>query len=540
MYELKSYDKCPDIIIKNGRVIDGTGTPAFFADVAVIGDKIDYVGNLDGVEAKQIIDAAGKYVTPGFIDEHSHSDSTIWANPEAQSTIRQGITTEIVGHCGLSESPMSQEVRDHVTVGLISTPEKSPIGGFSDAFAAIEKMGISENMAWLVGHNTLRHLAGLYGSEYTEEQFQIMEKLLRKALEDGCVGFSTGLEFEPGRQATSEEVNRLVSVLKEYDGVYTSHIRNRDSNVLESIQEFVETVRKTHVRGVLSHFNIRSNTGAPENAWWRGNKMMHAAREEGLDILSDMTPLEFGIGQMQAILPAWAMEGGWEETCRILSDPEKRKLLRTDCDRYWRFITRGEWNRVRMQSSPNFPEIIGMTFPEIAKLWEKDEWDCFFDILAAAKDQMPSCIMLGHLFPEQMIIDAITDPMFMMAVDGFTTKTDGDLTEKTAMPLHYMGMMYFFAHYVRDLKVMSLETAVSKVTSMPANFYRLKGRGQIHEGFFADINVFALEELAIHSTFDNPCVYSEGMSYVLVNGVPVIANGEHTHQRPGRNLLRDC
>ncbi|MGN1025119.1 MAG: amidohydrolase family protein, partial [Faecousia sp.] len=153
---MKSYDKCPDIIIKNGRVIDGTGTPAFFADVAVIGDKIDYVGNLDGVEAKQIIDAAGKYVTPGFIDEHSHSDSTIWANPEAQSTIRQGITTEIVGHCGLSESPMSQEVRDHVTVGLISTPEKSPIGGFSDAFAAIEKMGISENMAWLVGHNTLR------------------------------------------------------------------------------------------------------------------------------------------------------------------------------------------------------------------------------------------------------------------------------------------------------------------------------------------------------------------------------------------------
>lgn len=142
--------------------------------------------------------------------------------------------------------------------------------------------------------------------------------------------------------------------------------------------------------------------------------------------------------------------------------------------------------------------------------------------------------------PEQMIIDAITDPMFMMAVDGFTTKTDGDLREKTAMPLHYMGMMYFFAHYVRDLKVMSLETAVSKVTSMPANFYRLKGRGQIHEGFFADINVFALEELAIHSTFDNPCVYSEGMSYVLVNGVPVIANGEHTHQRPGRNLLRDC
>lgn len=535
---MKDYNNRPDIVIKNGWIIDGTNRPAFQADVAILDGKIDRIGQLDGVEADLMINAARKHVTPGFIDGHSHSDSTIWSNPEAQSTIRQGITTEIVGHCGLSESPISQEVRDRIAVGLISAPEKPPVGGFQEAFEAIEKMGISENIAWLVGHNTLRHLAGVYGPSCTEEQFEIMEKHLRASLEAGCVGFSTGLEFEPGRQASWEEIDRLVGILQEYDGIYTSHIRNRDSDVLESIEEFIKTLRQHPVRGVLSHFNIRTNTGAPENAWWRGNQMMHDARAEGIEMLSDMTPIEFGIGQMQALLPAWAMEGGWEHTCAVLADPEERKRLRMDCDRYWRFITRGEWERVRMQSCPNFPEVIGLTFPEIAKRWKKDEWDCFFDILAAAKEQMPSCIMLGRLFSEQMVIDGITDPMFTMVVDGFTTTERGPLSEKTAIPLHYMGMMYFFAHYVRDLKVMPLETAVYKVTGMPADFYRLKNRGRIQEGFFADVNVFALEDLTIHSTFENPCVYSEGMEYVIVNGVPVLEKGCHTHRRPGRNLLR--
>jgi len=532
------YEKRPDIIIRNGRVVDGTGLPAFFADVAIVGDKIDYVGKLDGVEADLVIDAKGKYVTPGFIDEHSHSDSTIWANPEAQSTIRQGVTCEIVGHCGLSESPITQKVRDSVSVGLVTTDEKPPIGGFKEAFEAIEKMGISENVAWLCGHNTLRQLADVHGPEYTEEQFALMEKYLRESLEAGCVGFSTGLEFDPGRDATHEEVSRLVGVLQEYDGIYTSHIRNRDSNVLEAMEEFIQTLREHPVRGVLSHFNIRMNTGAPENAWWRGNKLMHDARDEGIDMLSDMTPIEHGIGLMTAILPGWAMEGGWQHTCEILGSKEGREKLRGDCDRYWRFITRGEWDRVRLQACPNFPELAGMTFPEIANLWGKDEWDCFFDILEAAKDKMQSCMMLGHLFPEQMVIDGITDPMFMMVVDGYTTVEKGPLAEKTAIPLHYMGMMYFFEHYVRDLKKLSIESAVNKVTYLPANFYRLEKRGQIAEGFYADVNVFALEDLKINATFDDPCRYSEGMDYVIVNGVPVLEHGVHNHMRPGRNLLR--
>ncbi len=527
-----------DMIIRNGTVVDGTGNPPYRADVAVKGDTIVFIGDLAHAGAPLSIDATGRYVTPGFIDEHSHSDSTIWGNPEAQSTIRQGVTTEIVGHCGISEAPMSPEARKAGATGLISVEGLDmPMGSYADAFGKIEAMGIAENMVWLTGHNTLRYLAGISGPDYTEAQFAVMERHLRASLEAGSCGLSTGLEFDPGRQAGPEEIHRLVGIVKEYDAMFTSHIRNRDADVFEAIDEFLDVLRAHRVRGVLSHFNIRSNTGAPENAWHRGVEKMRRARdEEGLDLLTDMTPVEFGIGKMTAILPGWATEGGWRKTCAILADPAMRARLRTDCDRYWRFIHKGEWHRVRLQTSPSFPQFSGLTFPEIARQRGRDEWDCYFDILAEARDQMASCVMLGHLFPEQMVIDGITDPLFMMVVDGFTTLESGPIAEQTRIPLHYMGMMYFFTHYVRELRVMPVEHAVRKVTSLPARHYRLRRRGQIAEGFYADINVFALENLTIKATFERPCVYSEGMDFVIVNGVPVLARGRHTGARPGRTL----
>lgn len=536
---MKKYAGKADIIIKNGTIVDGTGNPVYHADIAIVGDRIDFIGSLNGAESALTIDAGGKYVTPGFIDEHSHSDSSIWGNPEAQSTIRQGVTTEIVGHCGISEAPMTPEARRAGAGGLLTVEGlELPYGSYGDIFREIDKMGISENLVWFVGHNTLRYLAGISGPTYTEEQFAHMAGMLRESMEAGCCGLSTGLEFDPGRQAETEEVLRLVGIVKEYDGIYASHIRNRDAHVFEAIDEFLDIVRAWRVRGQLSHFNIRENTGAPENAWHRGVAKMHRARvEEGLDIFTDMTPVEFGIGQMSALLPGWATCGGWKTLDRHLSDPETRNRLRTDCDRYWRFIHKGQWDRVRLQSCPSFPEIVGLTFPQIAGLWKKDEWDCFFDILEAAKDKVNSCIMLGRLFSEQMVIDGITDPIFMMVVDGFTTVDSGKMAEKTSIPLHYMGMMYFFSHYVRDLKVMSIEKAVSKVTSLPATHYRLKNRGQIREGFYADINVFDIDRLTVRSSFENPCVYSEGMDYVIVNGVVVLAEGRHTLKRPGKNLI---
>ena len=254
----------------------------------------------------------------------------------------------------------------------------------------LEKMGRSGNLVWLVGHNSLRTLAGVCGEEVTEEQYQIMEAALRQALEDGAVGMSSGLEFEPGRMSRPEELMRLAGVVKEYDAIYTSHIRNRDARVLDALDEFLAVIRHWNIRGEVSHMNIRYHTHAPEHAVQKCMEKIQQARDEGYEVLTDMTPLNYGIGQMAGILPGWLTGLPREQLKSALLDPEIRSRLKEDCDRYWRFIAGGEWERVRMQNNYAFPEINGMTFPEIANLWHKDPWDCYFDILAAVAPDIES------------------------------------------------------------------------------------------------------------------------------------------------------
>ena len=529
-----------DIIIKNGCVIDGTGNPLYFSDLAVKGDTISFIGDLEGAHADLIIDASGKYVTPGFIDSHSHSDATIWQNPECQSTVRQGVTTEIVGNCGMMNLLVNI---DENCKGQISTIYEAmpPVGTFKAVFDKIENMGMSENIGWLCGHNKLRQVAGITGQHCSGEQFSIMEKHLRESMDAGYLGLSTGLEFQPGAQATPEEILNLVDIVKEYDGIYASHMRNRDSGVYDALEEFFDIIRTHGVRGVLSHFSVRENTGAPEFAWKRGIEMLHEVRnKEKLNVWSDMIPSIWGMGPMIAILPNWVTNYGWEKARGILLDRKQRQLLRKECDRYWRFIHRGEWDRVRVQTVPAYPEISTKLLPEIALLWNQDEWDCYFDIVASANtvEESEKLLMMGRLFSEPDIINCITDPIFMWVADGYTTVDSGPLATATANPKHYMDIMHFLTHYVRELKIISIEKAVSKFTSLPATFYSLPRRGQICPGFYADINIFDLNQLETLATYDNPCRYSKGFEYVIVNGVPVIFKGDHAGCRPGRLLRR--
>lgn len=535
---MDKHQKHYDIIIKSGCIIDGTGNPGYYGDVAILDGIIERIGRVATENAELVINALGKLVTPGFIDSHSHSDASIWANPECQSTIRQGVTTEIVGHCGMVGPAFAPQMIDRNANDLICVYDAMPpTGNFKMVFPKIEKIGISENLMWFCGHNKLREIAGITGRDYSEEQFAVMERYLREAMDCGFAGLSTGLEFLPGSNASPKEIHRLVGIIKEYEGIYTSHIRNRDTGVKEALEEFINVIRTYRIRGVVSHLSIRENTGAPDNALHDCISRLRQVRdEENLNILTDMIPTLNAMGPMSALLPDWVTSEGWDNARKILLDPKKRKILRGDCDRYWRFIHCGEWERVRVQYAPAFPEITGMSFPEIARKWKKDEWDCLFDILAAAKDQvdLKKTMMMSRAFSEEDIVYSITDPLFMWAVDGYTTVNAGPLADETGNPKHYMDMMYFFTHHVQKNKVISLERAVSKLTSMPANFYGLRKRGQIQEGFYADINVFRLADLKTGASFENPYVYSEGMDYVIVNGVPVISRGDHTHERPGR------
>ena len=525
-----------DILVKNGTLVDGTGNPRRKADIAIKDGKIIAVGQLNEAEAVRVIDATGKIVAPGFIDAHSHTDATVEINPFFESTIRQGITTEVVGNCGDSAAPISA-LSGGGFGGFMQTPKdhEMTLGEYMDC---LETKGMSANIAWLVGHNTLRAIAGIRGKEYTQEQFHIMEELLRQAMEDGALGMSSGLEFDPGRMSEPEELLHLTSVLKPYDGIYTSHIRNRDAKVLDALAEYLNVIETNKLRGEVSHMNIRHNTHAPENALERCVQMIQQARDSGLDVLTDMTPLNYGIGSMAGILPTWLTSEPKEKLRSLLLDPQTREKLRRDCDRYWRFIAGGEWERVRMQNNIAIPEINGLTFLEISKLWNKDPWDCYFDILAANAPEIGSVVLVSYLFTDEHLRETISNSLYMLVVDGYSTSADGEIAKATQFPLHYIGMAWFLTKHVRELHTLELEEAIRKMTSMPAQHFRLGKRGLIIEDYVADICIFDFEKLETPFDLSNPCQYTKGMDYVIVAGVMVLDEGRHLHTTPGRCLRR--
>ncbi|MBC7235361.1 MAG: amidohydrolase family protein [Chloroflexi bacterium] len=529
-----------DLLIRNGWLADGTGNPLYPADVAIEGERIVDIGRLEGAQARRVIDAVGKIIAPGFIDAHSHTDWSIHANPLAQSTIRQGVTTEIVGNCGYSNAPLEGASRAAVEGRLRQYAYRGAIGwrSFADYLQELARLRPSCNLAFLVGHNTVRQAAGAIGPAVSEQQLTTMENLVREAMDAGALGLSTGLEFEPGRAASTEEVVRLARVVGEYGGVYASHIRNRDAYLQEAVEEFLEIVRQGGVIGEISHLNVRHNTGAPEGAWERAVETMGKARRDGLDVMADTTPFPDGIGQLAAILPPWVKAEGPARAAELLRDPAVRARLRNDCDRYWRFIHRGEWHRVRMARNERFPELAGKSFPEIAALWGQDEWECFFDILAAHGTDMDNLFVIGLLKSEELLAKMVSHPLFNLGVDGFSSSIDPSFTIPCAHPIHFAGMTHYLTYHVREKGTLRLEDAIRKMTSMPATHFGLRRRGLLCPGYCADVVVFDGDALDDVSTVEHPEAYVRGVEYVLVNGVPTVWAGEHTGARAGQSVLR--
>jgi N-acyl-D-aspartate/D-glutamate deacylase len=253
-------------------------------------------------------------------------------------------------------------------------------------------------------------------------------------------------------------------------------------------------------------------------------------------VLADTTPLRDGIGQMAGILPPWVLANGAETAAALLRDRRARERLRGECDRYWRFIHRGQWQRVRLHASPDFPELEGVSFPEISERWGMDEWDCFFDILAAAGPALESVLMVGELFTDDHLAEMVSHPLFSLGVDTFTSRTDGPLAQVTRHPLSYAGHVHYLTHHVRERGTLTLEEAIRKMTSMPADHFGLRDRGRLASGYAADVVVFDYETLDDVATLDDPVAYARGVEQVLVNGVLVVDEGEHTGARPGMHL----
>jgi N-acyl-D-amino-acid deacylase len=529
-----------DILIRGGLVVDGTGSEPFAADVAVEDGVITDVGSLPGAQARRVIDATGLIVCPGLIDPHSHSDWSILGNPTAQSTIRQGVTTEVVGNCGVTYAPLGPASAATAASALAALGYEGPVDwrGFTGLLERVAEIRTSQNLAWFVGHSALRDAAGTGSGAASQDQLKTMAGLLTEALDAGALGMSSGLEYGAGRAADTAELAGLARVVGTRGGMYASHIRNRDANLAAAVQEFFDIARAGGGRAQLSHLNVRHDTGAPPDGWKAAVEQLDRCRRDGMDVLADMTPYRDGLGMATGLLPGWLLEGGPASAARMLADPVVRDRLRGDVDRYWRFVYRGQWDRVTLHVSPATPELEGLSFPDIARRLGKDEWDAFFDVLAAAGEGMQNVQLMATLFTEEHVAEAVRHPLFCLGVDAFTSRTDGPLAVRSRHPLFFAGHIHYLAYHVRDKGTLSLPAAIHKMTAMVADHFGLPGRGRVRPGNHADLALFDLPAVTERATRAQPLAYAGGVPYVVVNGVIVVDASEHTGQRPGTFISR--
>ncbi|PRI10378.1 N-acyl-D-amino-acid deacylase family protein [Leucobacter massiliensis] len=529
-----------DTLIVGAEVIDGTGAPRAPRSVGIEAGRIVTFPPRERPAARRVVRAEGALLTPGLIDPHSHSDWSVLGNRDALSTIHQGVTTEVVGNCGVTHAPISGRDAETSAAALAAFGYTGEIAWrtFAEYLDAVHDGGTAQNLVWFVGHTALRRAAQLDAEERGADLGGALERRLREALEAGAIGFTTGLEYGDGRFAAPEELRRLAEVVAEVDGMYASHIRNRDSSLAEAVDEFFSIVRAGGLRAQLSHLNVRSGTGAAPGAWERAVERLEAERARGTEVLADMTPYPDGIGLATGLLPEWLLRDGLAEAARGLRDPEVRERVRADSDRYWRFLHRGEWHRARLTVSPATPALEGLSFPEITEITGKDEWDSLFDMLAAAGAEMGSVQLIGELFTERHVAEAVAHERFLLGVDGFTSRRDGPLGRRTRHPLFFQGHTHFLAHHALATGTLSLEQAVHKMTGAVAEHFRIAGRGRVRDGAQADLVLFDPERLAGADTLRLPEGDADAARHVWGNGIPVVEEGRSTGSRPGRRLGR--
>jgi len=501
-----------DLIIKNARIIDGTGAPWTLGDVAVQDGKIAAVGSVSGA-AKAVVDAGQRYLTPGFIDIHSHSDGEILRCPTAESRILQGVTTDVGGNCGSSVAPS----------------EKYP--AMADYLAQVEQARPSINSATLVGHGTIRNaVMGYSRAEATAQEIEQMRKLTAQAMEEGAYGISTGLIYPPSCYSTTEELVQVVNAVQPYGGYYATHMRNESYDLVKSVEEALHVAKEAGVRLQISHHKCTCKAD-----WQVSVKttiaMIQRARRQGLDVTCDQYPYSASATSMSSNVPAWAFEGGVEAMLQRLQDPETRARLREESNA----SHVGRWGDIYVSYlySPENQWMIGKSITEIAeKLGGKDPADTCFDIVLAEKDHVGE-VNFGMC--EEDIEYIMAQPFVMPGSDGEAKGLDAP---GKPHPRNYGTFVRYLAHYSRDRGVLPLETAVQHMTSLPASRIGLADRGLIKTGMWADLVLFDLEKLKDDPDYQNPQQPCSGICQVYVNGVLTAENGKHTGARAGQVLRR--
>ena len=527
-----------DVVITNGHIVDGTGSPWYSGDIGIRDGRIAAIGNLSAAARKRTVDAKGKVVAPGFIDMLGQSETTILVDPRLPSKIYQGITTEITGEGG-SAAPLNDSIIANDRPVYEHYKVNADWRTFRQYFARLEKQGMGINLASYVGATQVRRMVlGDADVQPTPEQLEKMKALVRDAMRDGAVGVSTSLMYAPAPYAKTEELIALASEASKFGGIYASHLRNESDSALEAIDEAVRIGREAHIPVEIWHFTTagKANFGKMPDLIARVNK----ARAEGVDVEADTYAYTAWFNSMSAFIPAWAHDGGDAKLIERLKDPAMRARIRKDMetpskdwDNEWDEITGPQDVMISVVQNPELKKFQGKRLTEVAKTMGEDPMDALFDVLIEDK-AFTDCAVFGMSEPDVSL--ALQQPWVSVDNDSSGTSPEGILGEEHPHPRAYGTFPRILRKYVREDKKLTLEEAIRKFSSLPAQRMRLTDRGVLKQGMWADVVVFDPETVRDVATFDDPNRLSEGMDFVLINGVPVIENGKMTGALPGKVL----
>jgi dihydroorotase/N-acyl-D-amino-acid deacylase len=521
-----------DILIHNGKIVDGTGNPWYEGDIAIYGEKILAIGKLDAKIAKRVIDVGGKVVAPGFIDMLGQSEHSILMDNRAMSKISQGITTEINGE-GESAAPVNEKIIREMKSYLEKHKLTVDWKNFEGYFARVERHKSAINLASYIGATQVRaYVIGYDNREPTPEELDKMKLLVREAMQQGALGLSSSLEYTPAMYAKTQELIELAKVAAEFGGIYVTHLRDEEDRIVEAILEAADIARAARIPVEIWHLKV-----AEKPNWGKMPQIVQLIqqhRNQGIDMTADQYPYIAFSNSLSSPIPGWAHEGGTEKLLQRLKDPDVRKRIRKELAATNR--NKGvDFNGIMISSvtNPDLKQWEGKRLTEVAAAWKKDPYNTMFDFILADSARTSR---VAFAMTEEDLKMGMAQHWVSFCTDANARATDGPLYEGRPHPRAYGSFPRILAKYVREDKLLSLEDAIRKMTSLPAQRVGLRERGILKPGFYADVVVFDPATVIDNATFENPHQYSEGVSLVLVNGKPVWEDGKFTGNLPGKVL----
>ncbi len=527
-----------DTIIRGGTVYDGTGSPGRRADVGIRGDRIAAVGDLSSLPAVALIDATGLAVTPGFINMLSWSTESLLVDGRSQGELREGVTTQIFGE-GNSMGPLTPDMKRRAVEQMGDLKYSITWTSLSEYLRHLEEQGISQNVASFIGATTIReHVIGLEDKPPTPTQLDEMRALVREEMEAGALGIGSSLIYAPAFYASTEELIELCKAAAPYRGKYISHLRSEGNRLLEAVDELIRISREANIPAEIYHLKA-----AGESNWTKMDRVIakvEAARKEGLKITADMYTYPAGATGLDASMPPWVLDGGYDAAYKRLADPEMRKKIaaavRTPSDE-WENLYRaaGSADRVLLVEfkSDKLKPLTGKTLAEAARLRGEDPVDTIMNLVLEDRSRVGT---VYFMISEDNIRKQIVLPWVSFGSDAASMAPEPPFTRSSTHPRAYGNFARALSKYVRDEHILTLPDAVRKLSGLPATNLELDRRGFLTEGMFADVVVFDPATIADRATFENPHQYAVGVRHVFVNGSQVIRNGEHTGAKPGRAL----